>query len=488
MESTQVIIVGGGVAGLAAAKNLGTGIKYVLIEAQNYLGGRILTVDAAPDLFIDMGAQYVLGNKSALYNVCNELGILFRDDDTPDDAVVVTTEGKIINSELMDKAADFWERSIDEAADKFDSRKARKPISFAEFVPRRFERRLVSSSLFSQNLIEPITNYFIKLETTDANCSSLYDLNLIEYSNYENPPGAYENELKNGGYRPFINYLKSFIHNDEQICLNCEVTRVRFLAEERKLLVEINDLQKQQTKTMLCDHMIWTTSLGYLKDHFRRIFTEEKDLIQQKQNAIANIGFGLLNKVVLIYTNKFWRENADSIKLLHTRKHQIFEMSDMLRQQLHDERIDPNVVQEIAHELSYCGVLPSTNIPVLICWFAGPIALIIENLNEQIVGQICHETICSYLKVDQNSYPLVRTLKSGWHSNKYIRGSYSYQSIHSNKQDEHELRTSYAPDGVQRILFAGEATHEQHYGTANAAFETGIEAAKKVLSIVNSRQ
>lgn len=46
MESTQVIIVGGGVAGLSAAKTLGADVNYILIEAQNYLGGRILTVDA----------------------------------------------------------------------------------------------------------------------------------------------------------------------------------------------------------------------------------------------------------------------------------------------------------------------------------------------------------------------------------------------------------------------------------------------------------
>jgi protoporphyrinogen oxidase len=46
MEFAQVVIVGGGVAGLAAAKTLGSDVSYVLVEAQNYLGGRILTVDA----------------------------------------------------------------------------------------------------------------------------------------------------------------------------------------------------------------------------------------------------------------------------------------------------------------------------------------------------------------------------------------------------------------------------------------------------------
>jgi len=46
MESVKVIIVGGGAAGLGAAKTLGSDVNYLLIEAQNYLGGRIYTVDA----------------------------------------------------------------------------------------------------------------------------------------------------------------------------------------------------------------------------------------------------------------------------------------------------------------------------------------------------------------------------------------------------------------------------------------------------------
>ena len=47
MEFVKVLIVGGGAAGLAAAKTFeSNGIDYVLLEAQDYLGGRIRTVDA----------------------------------------------------------------------------------------------------------------------------------------------------------------------------------------------------------------------------------------------------------------------------------------------------------------------------------------------------------------------------------------------------------------------------------------------------------
>ena len=46
MESVKVVIVGGGAAGLGAAKTLGPTIDYLIIEAQDYLGGRIRTTDA----------------------------------------------------------------------------------------------------------------------------------------------------------------------------------------------------------------------------------------------------------------------------------------------------------------------------------------------------------------------------------------------------------------------------------------------------------
>lgn len=127
----------------------------------------------------------------------------------------------------------------------------------------------------------------------------------LEYVNYEDLKGEYENDLKNGGYRPFVNYLKSFIPNNNRIRLNHEVTRVKFIETDRKLLVQISSTNDQQTHNIMCDHVIWTTSLGYLKENFHRIFADEPRLIQQKQTAIANIGFGTVNKVSRIFRRSY---------------------------------------------------------------------------------------------------------------------------------------------------------------------------------------
>ena len=121
----------------------------------------------------------------------------------------------------------------------------------------------------------------------------------LEYVAYEDLEGEYENDLKNGGYRPFINYLKSFIHDNSRVRLNSEVIRVKFLEREKKILVDTIDVQRRTT-SIQCDQVIWTTSLGYLKENFHRIFADEPRLIRQKENAIANLGFGTVNKVRLI--------------------------------------------------------------------------------------------------------------------------------------------------------------------------------------------
>jgi len=487
MDYVPVIIVGGGVAGLSAAKVLAKKVDFVLIEAQNYLGGRILTIDAAPNLTIDMGAQYVHGDKkNTVYDICEELGILLSDnDDSDEDDDVVTSDGKRIDSDLLEKANDFWERVREKAEDEFEDRDSSTPVSFGDYVPKQFRQRLQSSSSIPKDLIEPLIDYFVKLELTETSCASINDLNLVEYVAYEDLQGEYENDLKNGGYRPFINYLKSFIPNDNRVRLNCEVLRVKYRHEDQKLLVEMNCLVEQRRKQMICDHIIWTTSLGHLKKHFHEIFAEIPDLIQQKQNAIANLGFGTVNKVFLVYKKKFWSKKASSIVLLHTNRQFQFEMSDQLREQLQNERVDPVVFDEIVRMLFHYDVLPSTDIPVLICWFVGPAAIMMEKLSEQLVGQICHEVVCSFLRISWQKYPLDQVVRSTWNSNPYVRGSYSYYSIHSNKNDGKQLRAAFAPEGVPRILWAGEATHPGYYSTVNAAHETGIAAAKKVIAEID---
>ena len=129
----------------------------------------------------------------------------------------------------------------------------------------------------------------------------LYNIYHLEYGSFEYLEGNYEYEMHNGGYRPFISYMKSCLTDDKRIRLNSEVIRVRYLEEEQQLQIDIRDLNQtsnNEITSIQCDHIIWTSSLGYLKENFFSIFASEKELIEQKREAIENLGFDTVNKVI----------------------------------------------------------------------------------------------------------------------------------------------------------------------------------------------
>ncbi len=58
---TDVIIIGAGAAGLAAAKELSKqGISHIVLEASHRIGGRAYSEELAPDVWFDLGCAYML--------------------------------------------------------------------------------------------------------------------------------------------------------------------------------------------------------------------------------------------------------------------------------------------------------------------------------------------------------------------------------------------------------------------------------------------
>ncbi len=72
--SDTVLIVGAGVAGLAAARELRErGLKATILEAQGRIGGRIRTVrDAESAVAVELGAEFVHGLDPGLWNLLRE--------------------------------------------------------------------------------------------------------------------------------------------------------------------------------------------------------------------------------------------------------------------------------------------------------------------------------------------------------------------------------------------------------------------------------
>jgi len=61
MDKESILIIGGGAAGLMAAKELSIKYHVTILEAQERLGGRIHTLEAYHGAAIEAGAEFVHG-------------------------------------------------------------------------------------------------------------------------------------------------------------------------------------------------------------------------------------------------------------------------------------------------------------------------------------------------------------------------------------------------------------------------------------------
>ena len=109
----NVIIVGAGAAGLAAAKKLEEkGIGYQILEATDKVGGRIQKNENFADFPIDLGAEWIHEDKSILYYLINQPEnepnietILYQPMNVQQ--VVGNTISQIPNQDMIDYYADY---------------------------------------------------------------------------------------------------------------------------------------------------------------------------------------------------------------------------------------------------------------------------------------------------------------------------------------------------------------------------------------------
>src|SRR5262249_50227008 len=74
MDRADVIIVGAGAAGLAAASDLASaGHRVLILEARERIGGRIWTLrDDAFGIPVEMGAEFIHGRPAATFDLIHE--------------------------------------------------------------------------------------------------------------------------------------------------------------------------------------------------------------------------------------------------------------------------------------------------------------------------------------------------------------------------------------------------------------------------------
>lgn len=76
-KSVEVIIIGGGISGLCAAKllSLEHGISVIVLEARDRVGGRTYTLEDPRFKYADLGGAYVRPTQNRILRLAKELGV-----------------------------------------------------------------------------------------------------------------------------------------------------------------------------------------------------------------------------------------------------------------------------------------------------------------------------------------------------------------------------------------------------------------------------
>ncbi|KAK3995419.1 Sec1-like protein [Cladorrhinum sp. PSN332] len=206
------------------------------------------------------------------------------------------------------------------------------------------------------------------------------------------------------------------------------------------------------------DYIVNTIPLGVLK-HGNVEF--DPPLPPWKSEAISRLGFGVLNKVILVYKQPFWDEDRDIFGVLRnpTNRHSL-EQKDYASQR--------------GRFFQWFNISKTSGLPALLALMAGDAGFDTEQTcNDDLVREAT-ETLRSVFG-PRVPNP-VEAIVTRWASDKFARGSYSSAGPEM-KADDYD--TMAKPIG--NLFFAGEHTCGTHPATVHGAYLSGLRAASEVL-------
>nr|GMC92405.1 lysine-specific histone demethylase 1 homolog 2-like [Ipomoea batatas] len=206
------------------------------------------------------------------------------------------------------------------------------------------------------------------------------------------------------------------------------------------------------------DMILCTVPLGVLK---RKSIRFEPELPDKKLAAIERLGFGLLNKVAMVFPFVFWGEDLDTFGRLNQYSHRRGEFF-----------------------LFYSYHTVSGG-PVLVALVAGDAAQFFESTEPStLVHHVMSILKGIYGPKGINVPDPVQSICTRWGNDPFSFGSYSHVRVRSSGSDYDALAESV--DG--RLFFAGEATIRQHPATMHGAYLSGLREASRIFQAMKELQ
>lgn len=258
-----------------------------------------------------------------------------------------------------------------------------------------------------------------------------------------------------GGYQSVARGL-SMLPTPLTIRQKAAVKRITYTVEGANGPARI-DLEDGQS--VEADYVVNTIPLGVLK-HGGVEF--QPPLPSWKTDAIGRLGFGVLNKVILVYKDAFWDKDRDIFGTLQTPTNRL-----SLNQK--------DYVSRRGRFFQWFNVSNTTGMPCLLALMAGDAGYDTEiTPNDELIAEAT-EVLRMRYGARVPSQPL-EAVVTRWESDRFARGSYSNAGVKMQAEDYQIMAQS-----IGNMHFAGEHTIVTHPATVHGAYLSGLRAASDVL-------
>lgn len=432
-DEYDVIVVGAGAAGLAAAAHLSRNGKSVcVLEARDRIGGRILTVrPRGAAIPLELGAEFIHGESPAIFEQLRLAGDVAVD--------AAQTRYRVPQPGRMKRSEDLFQT--------MRARLQRVPtprvdLPFAEFVQKHRRQLSPTVRAFATMLVEGF-------DAADPARASAIEI-LKEWAGGSAADAPTFRPQR--GYGALMDSLAGSL-DPAKTCVKveCAVNEVRWRRGE----VNVAYIRHGEPGSVRGARAIVTLPLSVLQlpavTPGSVLFTPA---LPRKQVPLSRLLMGPVVKLVLCFSRPFWAE------------------------------IDDGMHRDVAFFHAQGAPFPTfwttlpVRAPVLTAWSGGPKA---AQLVTRGSDEVMRAALASVAKIFGKRRDYRKMLEAvywhDWQGDPYSSGAYSYAGVNGGP-----ARKQLAKSVEQTLFFAGEALDVEESSSVGGALSTGQRAARELLA------
>lgn len=436
-QTADVVVLGAGIAGLAAACALAErGMRPLLLEARDRVGGRIYSLSTGQGV-VELGAEFVHGKEAKLWELIEEAG-----------ATTVERDGSMLRESPKGELVE--DEDVEE--ELFD------PLIQLANLPQdmTFTDWLASSGV-PQEQGMGLRGYVEGFNAADANRISALSLGLQQKAE-EEIEGDRAWHVR-GGYSQLVIYLANRLHRlGGEVRLGCIVNFVRWT--EGEVTVETNN------GVFRARRCIATLPLGVLQ----RVNRDGGPGFEPEPAAIAHarrLAMGSAERFTMIFREPWWEQSS---------------------------RVNKKALQTLNFLFTFRRSPPvwwtqhpePQALPTLTGWAGGPRAAKLTGRDTEDLGREACRDLAEIFALPEKQVrdALLATHKHDWELDPFSYGAYSY--VPAGALD---APAAIAEPERGTLFFAGEHTDTTgNWGTVHAALGTGLRAAEQVFNSLTSER